>query len=284
MIRIVREHAAHHAVPATVLSFEPMPREFFAKKAPPARLTRFREKVDAFRSYGVERFVCARFDEQLRSMDPDVFIQRVLVEALGVKHVVVGHDFKFARNLQGDVATLLRAGAECGFGVTEVPAYSIDGERVSSSRVRELLGKGDLSGAAKLLGRPYRMTGKVVHGGKLGRTLGFPTANVRLHRRATPLMGVFATRVWGGPLNNAPAVANLGTRPAVNGSELLLEVHVFDFDGELYREYLHVDFIARLRDEQWFPSLDALVEQMKKDAAQARGILEGGRRTADGGR
>lgn len=273
MIRIVRERAADRGRPATVLSFEPIPREFFAKAEPPARLTRFREKADALCAYGIERFVCARFDERLRSMEPETFIERVLVEALGAQHVVVGHDFKFGCNLRGGFDMLVQAGARLGFEVTQVPPYSIDGERVSSSRVREMLAGGDLAGAARLLGRPYRMTGKVVHGGKLGRTLGFPTANLRLHRRTTPLKGVFATRVSGGPLKNAPAVASLGTRPVVNGGELLLEAHVFDFEGDLYREYLHVDFIARLRDEQWFPTLDALVEQMQRDAALARSTL-----------
>lgn len=273
MIRIVRERAASLAVPATVLSFEPMPREYFAKDDPPARLTRFREKAQAFAAYGVECFVCARFDARLRAMEPEAFVEDVLLGALGVKHVVVGHDFKFGRNLRGDVATVLNAGARLGFEVTEVPPYTLDGERVSSSRVRSMLARGDLDGAARLLGRAYAMTGKVVHGGKLGRTLGFPTANIRLHRRTPPLKGVFAARVSGGPLKDAPAVASLGTRPVVNGREFLLEAHVFDFEGDLYREYLQVDFIARLRDEQWFPSLDALVAQMQRDAAQARSIL-----------
>lgn len=273
MIRIVREQAARCSLTATVLSFEPMPREFFARGEPPARLTRLREKVAAFQMYGVERFVCARFDERLRSMEPEAFIREVLHDALGVAHIVVGHDFKFARNLTGNVETLRQAGAHCGFGVTEVPPFELHGERVSSSRVREALGIGDLAHAARLLGRPYRMTGKVVHGGKLGRSLGFPTANLRLHRRATPLAGVFAARVSGCGLKDAPAVASLGTRPAVDGKELLLEAHVFDFAGDLYRQYLHVDFIARLRDERWFPDLNALVEQMHEDARLARTIL-----------
>ncbi len=273
MIRLLREQAARHAVPATVLSFEPMPREYFARTEPPARLTRFREKVCAFAAYGIDRFVCAKFDEQLRSMEPETFIENVLAGALGVKHIIVGHDFKFGRNLRGDFAMLLEAGARLGFEVREMSAYVLDGERVSSSGVRDRLARGELDAAARLLGRPYSMMGKVVHGGKLGRTLGFPTANIRLHRRTPPLKGVFATRVSGGPLKNAPAVASLGTRPAVNGTEFLLEAHVFDFEGDLYREYLHVDFIARLRDEQWFPNLDALVEQMQRDAALARQIL-----------
>jgi riboflavin kinase/FMN adenylyltransferase len=274
MIRLVREQAGRAGVPSALMSFEPMPREFFAKDDPPARLTRFREKVDALRSYGIERFICARFDEQLRSMEPERFVQQVLVAGLGVRHLVVGHDFKFGRSLRGNVDTLHAIGPRCGFDVTEVPAFKLEGERVSSSQVRAALGKGDLAHAAELLGRPYRMTGKVVHGGKLGRSLGFATANLRLHRRVTPLAGVFAVRASGDGLNGAPAVASLGTRPTIDGRELLLEVHVFDFDGELYRRYLHVDFIARLREERRFPTLQALAEQMREDAAQARRILE----------
>jgi riboflavin kinase/FMN adenylyltransferase len=273
MIRVTRRIAAEQRLPAALLSFEPTPREFFAKATPPARLTRFREKCEALRHYGVERFVCLRFDSSLRSMSPDEFIGTVLVDGLGARHLVVGHDFKFARNMAGNVATLRAAGPAAGFAVTEVPPFEIDGERVSSSLIRAALESGDVARAAKLLGRPYRMTGKVVEGAKLGRKLGFPTANLRPQRRATPLAGVFAIRVAGGGLQNAPGVASLGTRPAVNGKELLLEAHVFDFDGDLYRQTLHVDFIARLRDELWFPDMDQLVEQMRKDAQQAREIL-----------
>jgi riboflavin kinase/FMN adenylyltransferase len=171
------------------------------------------------------------------------------------------------------VAKLIEAGAQLGFAVTEVPPFEIDGERVSSSLVREALDAGNMQRAWKLLGRPYRITGKVVHGAKLGRTLGYPTANLRLHRRATPLAGIFAVRVSGAGLVNVPAVASLGTRPAVNGTELLLEAHVFDYSGDLYRQYLHVDFIERLRDELWFPNVESLVEQMHRDSAQARAIL-----------
>lgn len=273
MIRVLRTIATAQRLPAALLSFEPTPREFFAKGTPPARLTRFREKYEALRVYGVERFVCLRFDAALRSMSPDAFIGDVLVSALGARHVIVGHDFKFARNLAGNVATLRAAGPAAGFAVTEVAPFEIDGERVSSSLIRAALDAGDMERAARLLGRPYRMTGKVAEGAKLGRKLGFPTANLRPQRRATPLAGVFAIRVSGGGLHNAPGVASLGTRPAVNGKELLLEAHVFDFDGDLYRQTLHVDFIARLRDELWFPDMDRLVEQMQKDAARAREIL-----------
>lgn len=273
MIRVLRGRAAEYGLPAALLSFEPTPREFFAKGTPPARLTRFREKFQALERYGVERFVCLRFDDCMRSLGREEFVNEVLVKALGARHIVVGHDFRFGRGNQGDIGCLRSLGAAAGFEVTEVPPFEIDGERVSSSSIREALSVGDMARAAKLLGRPYRMTGKAIHGAKLGRKLGFPTANLRLQRRATPVAGIFAIRVTGAGLQNAPGVASLGTRPAVNGKELLLEAHVFDFNGDLYRRQLHVDFIAYLREERWFADMDTLIEQINRDAAQARQIL-----------
>jgi riboflavin kinase/FMN adenylyltransferase len=276
MIRVLRERAAQHGLPAALLSFEPTPREFFAKGTPPARLTRFREKFEALQRYGVDRFICLRFDERMRRLSREEFVSEVLVKALGVRHIVVGHDFRFGRDNQGDIGCLRTLGAAAGFEVTEVPPFEIEGERVSSSSIRAALSIGDMARAARLLGRPYRMTGKVIHGEKLGRKLGFPTANLRLHRRATPVAGIFAIRVTGGGLKDAPGVANLGTRPVVNGKELLLEAHVFDFQGDLYRQLLHVDFIAYLREERWFADMDSLIEQMNQDAAQARRLLATG--------
>ena len=204
MFRVVRERASQHGLPAAVLSFEPTPREFFAKTTPPARLTRFREKAEALRSYGIDRFICLRFDEHMRAMSQEKFVEEVLVASLGVRHIVVGHDFRFARDHDGSVATLRAYGPRCDFAVTEVPPFEVEGERVSSSLIREALDAGDMQRARKFLGRPYRMTGKVIHGAKLGRTLGYPTANLRLHRRATPVAGVFAVRVSGCGLNRVP--------------------------------------------------------------------------------
>jgi riboflavin kinase/FMN adenylyltransferase len=273
MIRVLQQRAVECKVPATLLSFEPTPREYFAASAPPPRLTRFRERFEALRVYGVQRFVCLRFNQRMREMTAPQFVEDVLVSGLGVRHVVVGHDFKFARNHAGTVSTLREHGARCGFAVTEVPPFAVDSERVSSSLIRQALQAGDMRRAAHFLGRPYRITGKVVEGAKLGRRLGFPTANLRLQRRATPVAGIFAVRVSGAGLNSAAAVASLGTRPTVNGKELLLEAHVFDFDGNLYRHHLHVDFIARLRDELRFTDVAALTRQMHVDAAEARRIL-----------
>lgn len=273
LLATLRRKADELGMPVTVVSFEPSPREFFLGQAAPARLQRFREKFAALQAYGVDRFVCLRFDEHMRGLSPEQFVEQVLRDALGVRWLVVGHDFQFGRGRQGGIDNLRELGRRCGFGVDEFPPYLLDGERVSSTLVREALAAGDLQRAAHLLGRPYGISGRVVQGQKLGRTLGFPTANMRLKRRVIPLQGIFAVRVTGADLHSAPAVASLGTRPVVNGIEPLLEVHVFDYSGDLYGQHLQVDFIARLRDELWFPGLDDMVIQMNKDAAQAREIL-----------
>lgn len=273
LLSLLKQKANQLDLPMTVISFEPSPREFFMGKAAPARLQRFREKFNALAECGVERFVCLRFDEQLRNLSPLEFVEQILRDALGVRWLVVGHDFKFGRGRQGSVADLRSLGERCGFGVDEFAPFLIDQQRVSSTLVRDALAVGDLSRAEYLLGRPYSISGRVVHGQKLGRTLGYPTANMQLKRRVIPLQGIFAVRVTGAGLLAAPAVASLGTRPVVNGVEPLLEAHVFDFDGDLYGKQLQIEFIARLRDELWFPSLDDMVTQMHIDASQARNIL-----------
>jgi riboflavin kinase/FMN adenylyltransferase len=273
MIAAVRRRATELGVPAVVVTLEPTPREFFEGPAAPSRLTRLREKLEALALYGVDRVVVLRFDRRMQGMGAAEFVDRLLVHGLGVRHVVVGHDFHFARRREGTIETLRTAGAAHGFTVEEVGQFLVAGERVSSSLVREALNRGDLDRATYLLGRPYRMAGRVRLGRKLGRQLGFPTANLALHRKVVPLWGVFAVRASGAGLVDHPAVASLGTRPTVNGTDPLLEVHLFDFDGDLYRRYLDVDFVARLRDEAKFESLDALVAQMHRDAAAARAAL-----------
>lgn len=273
MLAAVRERAMQLGLPATVVTFEPTPREFFEGPAAPARLMRLREKIEALPLYGVDRVVVLRFDANMRAMSASEFVDRLLVSGLGTRHVVVGHDFHFARRREGTVATLREAGVRHGFEVQQVGRFLVDGERVSSSLVRDALERGDLDRASLLLGRPYRMAGRVRRGQQLGRKLGFPTANLALHRKVVPLWGVFAVRVSGPGLVNHPAVVSLGTRPTINGTEPLLEVHVFEFDGDLYGKYLDVDFVRRLRDERRFESLDALVEQMHRDAAEARAAL-----------
>lgn len=273
MLATVTGRARELGLPATVVTFEPTPREYFEGDSAPARLMRLREKLEALPLYGVDRVVVLRFDSRMQAMGADEFVERLLVRGLGARHVVVGHDFHYARRREGNIDTLRAAGERHGYAVEEVGRFLVDGERVSSSLVREALGRGDLARAGLLLGRPYRMAGRVRRGQQLGRRLGYPTANLALHRKVVPLWGVFAVRVSGAGLVDHPAVASLGTRPTIDGTEPLLEVHVFDHDGDLYGRYLDVDFVRRLRDERRFESLDSLVEQMHRDAAEARELL-----------
>lgn len=260
-------------LPATVISFEPTPREFFSK-SPPARLTRFREKVQAFTMLGLDRFVCLRFDTRLQSLTPSEFVDDLLVDRLGLRHLVVGQDFRFGLERAGSYATLVEAGRRHGFAVASTPELCVDGIRASSTAVREALARGDLAQARRLLGRPYRMCGRVVPGNRLGRSLGFATANINVHRRVVPLSGIFAVQIGGLGSKPWPGVASLGVRPTVGGVLPLLEAHLFDFDGDLYGHALDVDFIAKLRDEKKFPSVEALTEQMRRDAQRARSILD----------
>jgi riboflavin kinase / FMN adenylyltransferase len=273
MIRAVKRRAADLKVPAAVLVFEPSSKEFIDPDGAPARLTRWREKFSALAAVGVDRLVTLRFDESMREMSPEDFVEALLVRGLGARHVVVGDDFRYGRKACGTFESLRQAGGARGFGVEQIEPFLVDGIRVSSTVVRERLERGDYAGAARLLGRRYRMTGHVAHGRELGRTLGFPTANLHLMRRKSPTWGVLAVRVHGIGAKSLEGVASLGTRPTVNGIEPLLEVHVFDFSGDLYGRLIEVEFIAKLRDEAKFDSLDAMVGQMRIDAAQAREIL-----------
>jgi riboflavin kinase/FMN adenylyltransferase len=272
MIGAVKRRAAELGTAATVLVFEPSSKEFIDPDGAPPRLTRWREKFVALEAVGVDRLVTLRFDEQIRTMTPQSFVD-VIVVGLGAKHVVVGDDFRYGSNACGTIESLRGAGRVHGFGVEQMDPFILDGVRVSSTAVRERLERADYAGAARLLGRPYSMTGRVAHGAELGRTLGFPTANLRLMRRKSPMWGVLAVRVHGIEAGVLEGVASLGTRPTVNGNEPLLEVHVFNFSGDLYGRLIEVEFVAKLRDEVKFDSLDAMIMQMKVDAAQARDVL-----------
>ncbi|MGO9514387.1 MAG: bifunctional riboflavin kinase/FAD synthetase [Steroidobacteraceae bacterium] len=273
MISAVKRRAAELSAPATVLVFEPSSKEFIDPDGAPPRLTRWREKFVALEALAVDRLVTLRFDERMRAMSPQSFVDQLIVAGLGARHVVVGDDFRYGSNACGTIDSLREAGRAHGFGVEQIAPFVVDGVRVSSTAVRERLERADYSGAARLLGRPYRMIGRVAHGEELGRKLGFPTANMRLMRRKSPMWGVLAVRVLGIHPEPLGGVASLGTRPTVNGSEPLLEVHVFDFAGDLYGRLIEVEFIAKLRDEVKFHSLDSMVAQMKDDAAQARELL-----------
>ena len=273
MISALLRRAAVMKLPSTVLVFEPSSKEFIDPAGAPPRLTRWREKFSALAALGVDRLVTLRFDEQMRLMTATQFIDELLVTGLGARHLVVGDDFRFGNRAQGSIESLRTEGAEKGFSVERLPPFVLDGVRVSSTDVRARLERGDFDGAARLLGRRYRMSGRVAHGKKVGRTLGFPTANLRLMRRKSPLWGVLAVKVFGVGPGAMPAVASLGTRPTVAGVEPLLEVHLFDFDGDLYGRHIEVEFVAKLRDEAKFDSLADMILQMKIDAAQARAVL-----------
>ena len=260
-------------LPATVITFEPQPMEFFTPDAAPARLTRLREKVAAIAEDGIHRIMLLEFGPRLARMDALTFIHRLLVDGLGARFLLVGDDFRFGHNRAGDYALLQAAGREHGFEVEDLHTIKHGDERISSTRIRDALARGDFEQARHLLGRPYRICGRVAHGDKRGRSIGFPTANINLHRRNSPLRGVFAVMVYGLDPAPLPAVANIGRRPTVDGTEERLEVHLFDFDGDLYGAHLSVEFRLRLRDEQRFESFEALKTQIGRDAAAAREFL-----------
>ena len=278
LIQRLLEHGERLSRPAMMLTFEPMPREYLAAANPPARLTSWRERWRALQKTGLSFVLQLRFGENLRCLSGDEFAG-LLARNVKTPAVVVGHDFRFGRKGEATGPMLSNAGQRLGFSVDVVPPVLIDGERVSSSLIREALERGDLEAARHWLGRPYSMIGRVVRGQQLGRELGYPTANLRLGRKRSALKGIFAVRVHGIERPGVPGkcclpgVASLGTRPTVGGTVPVLEAHVFDFAGDLYGREIEVEFVAKLREEECFANLDALVKQMNIDAAQARGIL-----------
>ena len=256
-----------------VLTFEPTPKEFFSPATAPPRLTRFRERFELLQALGIDELFCAKFGA-VRELTPRAFIDDLLVGDLQARHVVVGDDFRFGADRSGTVAELRAHGGRHGLVVTEVPPVFFKGERVSSTAIREALKAGDLAAARSMLGRDYSISGRVVRGLGLGRKLGFPTANVNLKRLQTPVDGIFAARVTGlagGPLDG---VASVGTRPTIGGGRALLEVLIFDFDRDIYGQYITVEFVKRLREERHFADLEALKRQMHADVTAARAALE----------
>jgi riboflavin kinase/FMN adenylyltransferase len=258
-------------VRACALTFEPHPREFFAPQAAPARLTRLREKLELIAEIGVDRVHVLRFDARLASLAAERFVAEVLVAGLGARWLLVGRDFRYGARRAGDFAALEAAASGHGFALEAMPDVTQGGARVSSSGVRAALAAGDLAGAAKQLGRPYMMSGRVAHGERLGRKLGYPTANIVL-RRAPPLSGIFVVEAELEETHKVLAgVASVGRRPTVReGAAPLLEVHLFDFEGEIYGRHLRVKFLEKLREEQKFDGLEALAAAIAADAARAR--------------
>ncbi len=273
VLSALKESAASKSLPSVVMTFEPQPQEFFSPADAPARITRLREKSEAIAEYGVTCLVCVRFDQALASLSAEEFVQKLLVVGMGVRHLVVGDDFRFGKGRKGDFAKLSAMGETLGFGVSASSTCTVNGERVSSTRVRQALADGDLELARRLLGRDYSISGRVAHGDKRGRTLGFATANIELHRLRSPVRGVFAASVSGIRQGALAAVAYIGTRPVIDGKRQLLEVHIFDFDQEIYGRYLQVALLKQLRGEWEFKSLAVLQKQIAADAEEAKAFF-----------
>jgi len=275
--RALVRHAAGRAralgVPMAALSFEPLPREFFARDGLPPRLQLPRAKFEGLCGLGADLVGLLRFDARMVAMSAEAFVRTVLVGRLAAREVHVGPEFRFGHRRAGDLATLQREGAGYGFTAEAIAPVMLDGERVSSTRIRAALQAGDFAAATRLLGAPYSIGGRVVHGRRLGRTLGYPTANLRFDDKRPALSGIYATWVHGVGDRPWPSVSSFGTRPTVGGIEPLLEAHLFDFDGDLYGRRIEVEFVAKLRDEEKFPDLPTLVGQMDRDARQARDML-----------
>lgn len=259
---------------AVALSFEPLPREFFAQGVKSPRLLLPRAKAEGLFELGCDGVGLLRFNAALAAMPAEHFVRAVLVQRLAAREVWVGPDFRFGHGRTGDLALLQAMGRELGFSAHSIDPVLQDGARVSSTRIRSALVAGDFAAAASLLGRPYAVSGRVVHGQQLGRTLGYPTANLRYQGKTPALRGIYATWVHGVGAMPWPSVSSFGTRPTVEGIEPLLEAHLFDFDGDLYGRRITVEFVAHLRDEEKFPDLPTLVAQMRCDERAARDLLE----------
>lgn len=262
-------------LPVVVVIFEPQPQEFFNdENTAPARLTRFREKVQALQRYGVDKVVAVPFNRVIASMPADDFIRRLLVDGLKVRHLVVGDDFRFGYHRRGDFALLKAAGERHGFQVANMHSFEVDGVRASSTLIRKALDEGDIVTAEKLLGRTFRLSGRVAYGDQRGRQLGFPTANINLRRLASPVRGVFAVEVYGLESSPLQGVANVGTRPTFNGKTTVLEVHLLDFNDDIYGCHLNVNFRYRVRSERRFEGLDALKAQIDRDIETTKNFFQ----------
>lgn len=270
ILRMLVDKARELDVDACLMSFEPLPQEYFSPDNAPTRLTRLREKWCALEATGLDQFLCIKFNHWLADLTAEDFIKHILVDSLHVRYLVIGDDFRFGKGRTGDYEMLKAAGRQYGFEVVNSHSHCLDGERISSTNIRRVLANNELEHAEKMLGRPYRICGRVAHGDKRGRTIGFPTANIKLHRHATPLSGVYAVTMSGISDHDVTGVANIGKRPTVDGHHLQLEVHLFDFDRSIYGEQVCVEFKHKLRDEQRFESFEALKQQIIKDSEQAK--------------
>ena len=274
VVRQLKQAAAERGLPTAVVLFEPQPAEFFDSERAPGRILRFREKFEGLRALGIDQVLALRFSHALAAMDARAFVREILVDGLGMRHLVVGDDFRFGKGRAGDFALLEELGAAWGFGVERMHTFDLDGGRVSSTRVRTALAAGDYAEAERLLGRGYRIGGRVAHGGKLGREIGFPTLNIPMRRNRSPVSGIFAVRVFGEGLSGWPGVGYVGRRPTVQGLDEHLEVHLFDFSGHLYGLRVQVEIRRHLREDRRFDSVEAMTAQIHRDAAAARHYFE----------
>lgn len=270
VLRHLREKANELALPMVVMLFEPQPREFFQGQQSPARLMRLRDKCRFLAELGVDYVLCVKFDQSFAQQNAEQFVKQHLVDQLKVKFLSIGDDFHFGADRKGNFALLQQLGQQYGFAVEDNHSLCQDSLRISSTAIRDALAAGNLMQAEKLLGRPYSISGKVVHGKKLGRTIGFPTANIRLQRQVNPIQGVFAVKVGGKNGEVFKGVANVGKRPTVNGIKQLLEVHLFNLDQNLYGQFLDVTFCHKIRDEMKFSGLEELQKQIQQDVLAAQ--------------
>jgi len=269
VIRQLKQVAAAAALPTVVIIFEPQPIEFFAPGRAPARLSRFREKIAYLKAQQIDYLLCLRFDRSLAEQTAEEFVRKILIERLNTRHLVIGDDFHFGKNRQGNFQYLQQNSARFGFTVDETETLMIDGERVSSTRIRQCIAAGDFDKAAELLGRPYSLSGRVAHGQKLGRQLGYPTINIKMGDKTLIVKGIFAVRVKGIDNRALEGVASIGTRPTVAGVDTILEVYILDFDRDVYGYSVEVEFLHKLRDEEKFDSLEELSFNIERDTQNA---------------
>ena len=268
----VVEKANELGLPSTVMVFEPQPEELFTPEQAPARLSLLRDKYTQLKALGIDRLLCVKFDRHFAAFSATEFVEGLLVDKLGIKYLVVGDDFRFGKGRVGDFATLVEEGAKCQFDVVSTQSFRLEDCRISSTAVRDALSNDDFTLAQQMLGRPFTIAGKVLHGDKRGRTIGFPTANVLLKRCKAPINGVFAVTVTVADKIYS-GVANIGHRPTVNGQRSQLEVHIFDFNDDVYGQFISVALVSKIRQEMKFDSFELLHQQIQKDALTAKTLL-----------
>ncbi|MBX9605068.1 MAG: bifunctional riboflavin kinase/FAD synthetase [Gammaproteobacteria bacterium] len=273
IIKRLRKLGAHYGVPSLVVLFEPQPAEFFRRGRVPARLSRLREKFHLIEARGIDRVLVLRFTEELAAMPPERFVEDILVRKLGLKALIIGDDFRFGSGRGGDYNLLHALSVKHDFHMEQTVPFLFIGKRISSTYVRDLLRQGYFLEATRMLGHPYFIEGRVVHGHKQGREWGFPTANLDLHRLKSPLSGIFAVKVHGLADHALPGVGYVGSRPTIEDPRFVFEVHIFDYNDDCYGKYIKVEFVDKIRDDIKFESFAAMAEQIGRDCESARGIL-----------